>query len=194
MGDLVSEQLVNTIKWIVPGLLLFVGCRTRHQIKVALIGILLMYALWTFQIVRAVPARAILEPGSATKFRGYLPELVGLSPNHAAKLMSGVPWAMLAIMPVLKKSRYRFFMLGACAICLYALALTGGRAGYIACGATIVFLCIIRWRRYLLLLPVVAVLVLPVALPGATSRILSGFGATNVAGEEVIDKNTALAG
>ena len=191
--DLISEQLINTIKWPLLGLLLFDGCRTHHQVKVALACILLFFALWTFQIVRVVPPEIVLESGysklSDDDFRSDL----GISPNGAGKMMSGVPWAMLAVVPLLKIRICRFFMLGLCFIGIYTLALTGSRSAYIACGTTLILLCIMRWRKYLLLLPF-AVLILPIALPGASGWMTSGFEATNVAGESETDKNSVTSG
>ena len=96
-------------------------------------------------------------------------------------------------MPLIKKKKYKFFMLGAFILNLYGLLLTVGRSGYIACGATFVLLCFLRWRRYLLLSPLL-VLILPIALPGATARMLSGFGETNATGEESIHMKAVTTG
>ena len=192
LTDLISEQLINTIKWPITGLLLFDGCRTRHRIKLALACILLLFALFAVQIIRYVPSIVALEAGNL-KARGDIRSDMGISINGAAKMMSGVPWAMLTIIPLLKMRKHRFFMLGACVTSLYALALTGGRSGYIGCAATLVLLCFLRWRRYLLLLPFV-VLILSAAFPGATARMLHGFGETNVAGETIINEYNVTSG
>ena len=190
--DLISEQLVNTIKWPVIGLLLFDGCRSRHRIKLALACILLLFALFAVQIVRYVPPMVVLEPGNL-RHRGNIPDDMGISVNGASKMMAGVPWAMLTIIPLLKKRTYRFFMLGACVTSIYVVALTGSRSGYIGCAATLALLCFLRWRRYLLLLPFV-VLILYAVFPGATARMLSGFGETNVAGEAVTNEYNITSG
>jgi hypothetical protein len=34
--SLISDELINTIKWVLPGLLLFDGCRTRRRVLMAL--------------------------------------------------------------------------------------------------------------------------------------------------------------
>jgi O-antigen ligase len=139
-----------------------------------------------------VPKNVALKSGKVD--RQNMMSDTGFSPNTAGKMMSGVAGAILAVIPLLKKRKYRFFMLGACGTSIYILALTGSRSAYIACGATIVLLCFLRWRRYLLLLPFFIVLVLPRTLPGATKRMWSGFGVTNVAGEEITNKNTVTSG
>ena len=188
----ISMYLIDPIKWPIVGLLLFEGCRTRHRVKVAIVSILLLFGLFTIQIVKYVPSMLMFEPGNLG-IPKPIRQNIGMNINDAAKMMSGVPWAMLTIIPLLKKSKYRIFMFGACATSLFALFLTGGRSGYIACGATLVFLCVLHWRRYLLLLPFV-VLILATALPGATARMLVGFGEVNVAGESVANQLEITAG
>ena len=192
LAALISEQLINTIKWPIVGLLLFDGCRTRHRIKLALACILLLFALFAVQIIRYVPPAVVLEPGNL-KARRNIRDDIGISINGAAKMMSGVPWAMLTIIPLLKMRKHRFFMLGACATSIYVVALTGSRSGYIGCATTLVLLCFLRWRRYLLLLPFV-VLILPVIFPGAGARMLQGFGEINVAGEEITNEYSVTTG
>lgn len=192
LTHLISDHLINTIKWPIVGLLLFDGCRTRHRIKLALASILLLFALFNIQIVRYVPPRVALMPGRLTA-RGNIAEDVGITINGAGKMISGVPWAMLTIIPLLNMWKYRFFMLGACVTSIYAVALVGSRSGYIACAATLVLLCFLRWQRYLLLLPFV-VLILPAVFPGATARMLSGFGDINITGEVVTNKYFVTSG
>ena len=192
LADLISEQLINTIKWPIVGLLLFDGCRTRHRIKLALACILLLFGLYTVQIAKYVPSAVVLEPGNL-KAREEICDDLSISVNGAAKMMSGVPWAMLTIIPLLKMRKYSFFMLGVCVTSLYAVVLTGSRSGYIACATTLVLLCFLRWWRYLLLLPFL-VLILFVALPGLRARMLSGFGEINVAGEEITNEYNVTAG
>jgi O-antigen ligase len=192
LANLISERLINMIKWPLLALLLFDGCRTRGRIKLALACILLLFALFAVQIVRYVPPMVVLEPGNL-RHRGNIPDDMGISINGASKMMSGVPWAMLAIMPLLKRRKYRFLLLGACVTSLYVVALTGSRSGYIACAATLVLLCFLRWRRYLLLLPFV-VLILPIAVPGAAVRMLTGFGEIDVAGEKITNEFNVTTG
>jgi O-antigen ligase len=71
-------------------------------------------------------------------------------------------------------------------VVLYAQALTAGRMGYVTWAVTGVFLCAVRWRKYLLLIPFAA-LVVVVLTPGAAERMLQGFSADSV------DSNPLLA-
>ncbi len=192
LANLISERLINTIKWPLLALPLFDGCRTRHHIKLALACILLLFALFAVQLVRYVPPMVILEPGNL-RHRGNIPDDMGISINGAGKMMSGVPWAMLTIMPLLKRRKYRFLMLGACVTSLYVLALTGGRSGFIGCAMTYLLLCVLRWRRYLILLPFL-VLIAFFTLPGARAKMLYGFTEVDVTGEKTVDSYKATTG
>jgi O-antigen ligase len=64
----------------------------------------------------------------------------------------------------------------------YGQALTGGRAGYATWGIVGLLMCMLRWRKYLLLAPVIP-FVLAVAVPGAAGRMLQGFNEVEDGGE-----------
>jgi O-antigen ligase len=181
------------IKWPLIVLLLFDGCRTRGRIKLALVCICLFFALFTVQIAMSMERSALSDEDLMHELRMDLPEKIGITSNGAGKMMSGVPWAMLTLMPLLGKRKYRFVMLGPCVASMYTIAVNGSRSSYIACGATLVLLCLVRWRRYLVLLPL-AVLIVPIVAPGVRSRMLMGFGETNVHGEKVTDMYDVTAG
>ena len=51
----VSEYLINTVKWVVPGLLLFDGCRSRSRFLLALFSLLALYFLLGLQVIRWIP-------------------------------------------------------------------------------------------------------------------------------------------
>jgi O-antigen ligase len=59
-------------------------------------------------------------------------------------------------------------------VLVYAQALTAGRAGYLTWAVAGIILCIIRWRKYLLVVPIVVIFVV-LAIPGVVDRMLQGF-------------------
>jgi O-antigen ligase len=69
---------------------------------------------------------------------------------------------------------------------VYGQALTAGRAGYVTWAVVGLFLCLFRWRRQLLLVPIV-VLVITSAIPSVVDRLNTGFGPHGVD----VDKVTA---
>jgi len=193
LSALVSDKLINTIKWPVAGLLLFDGCRTRFRAKLALVCLLLFYISFAWQIATSMPPGVMLGSLDLEDYRMDLQPDIGLTPNGAGKIMSGAPWAMLAAIPLLKKRIYGLLMFGAWAACVYALALTGSRSAYVACAAVGVLMCIIRWRRYLPLLWV-AMLILPMVLPAVRWRMLEGMREVDASGAATKDAYAITAG
>lgn len=190
--DLFSEELINTIKWPIVGLLLFDGCRTRHHTKLAFICTFLFFAMFVVQIIKCVPPVVILEPGNMDA-RGNISSDVGISINGASRMLSGVPWAMIAMTRLLRAWKHRLFLFGACFMSLYAVALTGSRSGYTSCGVSLLLLCLLRWRRYLLFLPLLFFVLLSV-FPGAKARFLQGFNQVDITGENFTDPYYVTAG
>ncbi|MHC4116296.1 MAG: O-antigen ligase family protein [Planctomycetota bacterium] len=182
--EVASDDLIDAVKWPSVGLLAYDGCRSRHRVKMFLVCVILMFALFAVQMAHTVPPRTVTRGGlEETQTRYKLKKELGVSPNGAAKMMSGVPWAALAVASFLERRKSKCIMYAVSAMSLYALALTGGRAGYLACGATLVFLCFVRWRRQLLLVPLL-LLIIPVVLPGATKRMFEGFNQATVSGDK----------
>ncbi len=75
----------------------------------------------------------------------------------------------------------------------YAQALTGGRMGYVTWGVIGVIMCLLRWRKALIVLPLVPVAV-SVALPGVADRMLQGFDETSASGQEYVSDYEVTSG
>jgi len=194
LGSLISEELINTVKWVLPGILLFDGCRTRKQVIMAFVCLLVMYFLFAVQVVKWMPPGAALSDGTdLMRARGKLTREIGYSAADLSVMLGGACWGFLAALHLIRKKCYRFVFLVAAGVVTFGQALTGGRMGYAAWGATGLVLCLLKWRRYLILAPFV-VMVLPVVFPGATARMLQGFGQTDVAGEDTIDDDEVTSG
>ena len=52
---LVSEHLINCVKWVIPGLILYDACRTRRRVVIALLAVLGIYLLLAVQVIRWMP-------------------------------------------------------------------------------------------------------------------------------------------
>jgi O-antigen ligase len=192
LKSLISEELVNTIKWVVPGLLLFDGCRTRRRVVVILVCVLSVYFLISVQVIRLLPLESILQSGDSIEYTRQACTKMGYNATDLSVMFAGASLGFLAIMPLFHK-KYRIVMLISAGVVLVAQALTGGRGGYLAWGATGLVLCVIRWRKYLILVPVVAML-LPMVFPGAVGRMLVGFGGINAAGQTTVDDYSMTSG
>ncbi len=188
LGSLISEELINTIKWALPAILLFDGCRTRRRVLQALVCILLVYVIVAVQVARFMPPSAAFSDADLlNRLRWRLGKYIGYSACDISAMLAGASWAILAMLPLIRRRKYRLIGFLAAGVVAYGQALTGGRAGFIAWGATGLILCVLKWRRYLLLAPVV-IIVLPLVFPAATARMLSGVGETDVTGESMTDK------
>ena len=187
LKSLLSEQLINTIKWVLPGVLLFEGCRSRRQVLMVLACLLAMYFLIGVQVARRIPASAILSEEAIEVARNKCSD-IGYSAVDTSVFLAGAFWAMMASLQMFTQKKYKVIVLAAAGLVVFAQALTGGRAGYVAWGATGFVLCILKWRKYLLLAPVVVIL-LPIVMPGAAQRMFVGFGTTDITGQSTADKN-----
>ena len=193
--DLVSEELINTIKWVLPGILLFDGCRTRRRVVMALVCVLAMYFLLSAQVVKRMPFEAALGGSDERihRIRLKICRSIGYSSCDMSTALAGASWGALAALPLINRKRYRIAVLAAAGMIAFGQALTGGRAGYVAWGATGLLLCMIKWRKYLILAPAV-VMLLPIMFPAVAERMLFGFGETDAAGQANVDDNQITSG
>lgn len=192
-ASLVSEYLVNALKWVVPGLLLFDGCRTRPRLALATGCTLALYLLLTIQVVRCTSLSALRGEGDLRASRERIQKRTGYNAVDLAALLAGASWGALAMTPVLQRQWQRGFLVASAVGIVVAQGLTGGRAGYLAWGVVGLTMGCLRWRRYLPLAPAVAVLLI-LAFPGAVARVLEGFGETGLSGETVADQYRVTSG
>jgi len=189
LGSLISEELINTIKWVLPGILLFDGCRTRHRVRMALTCILVMYFLVSVQVINRVPFESAFGGDSYTnRMRLKACNSVGYSACDTSTMLAGISWAIIATLTWVKEKKHQLLLLTVAGIVTLGQALTGGRAGYVAWGVTGLVMCLLKWRKYLILAPVLMIL-LPVVFPGAFERMCSGFGEIDAAGRETVDED-----
>ncbi len=193
-GYLFGEYLINTLKWIIPGLLLFDGCRRHDRLKWALFAILGLYLLLALQVVRWMPPTTALSVEDLAE-RSYkiIQNEIGYSRVNMSRILAGGSWATLACLPLVHKRWQKIGVVGLFFVVAYAQALTGGRMGYATWFVVGLILCLVRWRRYLLFIPVVLLLVVA-ALPGVRDRMLYGFGQSDVAGQTYVDDYQVTAG
>ena len=175
-GFIISEYLINSIKWVLPGFILFDACRTRRRVTIALLTILGLYFLLSLQVIRWMPL-GYATSGSELSARAskIIQNEIGYNRVTLSMMLGGACWAVLATLVICSKLWQRLALLGAASTVALGQALTGGRTGYASWAAVGVILCVVRWRRMLLLIPV-AVIVTMVLLPGVRERMFQGFG------------------
>lgn len=170
-----SEHLINTLKWVIPGFLLYDGCRDRARFHWAVFAVLGIYFLLAVQVIRWMPLEALgggeeLERRSAK----ILLNEVGYHRVNLAVMLAGGAWALFVARVLAADRKWLLAALVASAATVFGLALTGGRAGYGTWFVIGLVLLALRWRRYLLLVPA-AMLVVMLAVPAAWERFTQGF-------------------
>ena len=185
---LVSEYLINTVKWVIPGLLLYDGCRSRKRFILGLSALTGVYVLLAIQVIRWMPIETAFS-GDILSARSLkiLANEVGFHRVNLAMMLAGASWAVLATLSLVTRWSAATAVSGAGLVTIYALALTAGRMGYVAWAVVGLVLGVLRWRQYLVIVPLVAVLG-GWAVPGVLDRVGQGFE------DEVTDVYTVTAG
>jgi O-antigen ligase len=173
---MVSEYLINSVKWVVPGLLFFDGCRSRQRLALGFVCILGVCVLLAVQVIRWMPPSAAMSAESLSRRAlKIISNEIGYSRVNMSRMLAGASWALLAMLPLVRRRWWgRVGIVGLFLVVSYGQALTGGRMGYVTWGMLGVVLCGLRWRKGLVLFPVMAA-GLVVALPGVADRMLYGF-------------------
>jgi O-antigen ligase len=172
---LFSEYLVNTVKWTIPALLLFDGARSQSRLVMGLVSILGVYLLLSLQVIKWMPP-GVAFSGDDLSVRSLkiLVKETGYHRVNLSMMLAGASWAIVATAPLVKRRSQAVLVLAASLVVIYAQALTAGRMGYVTWAVLGLVLCLIRWRRYLPLVPLV-ILVIALVAPGVVERMFEGF-------------------
>ena len=190
--SLISEDLINSIKWTIPAVLVYDGCRTRKRVIMVLSCVLVMTLLIGIQVARRLPPGSVLGDVDIMQTRRAC-SYIGYGACTMSTLLAGLSWSLLGVLPLIRSKWHKILIICLAVFAFYAQALTGGRAGYVAWAATGLILCLLKWRKLLLLSPVVIMVVI-IALPGVADRLLMGFGDTDLSGQSTIDRETLSSG
>ncbi len=174
MSYFINDYLVNTVKWVLPALLLYDGCRTEERFRLALFSVLVVYILLGIQVAKHMPPTLAFN-AAELEHRGLrvLARNVGYHRVNLSAMLAGASWALLCTRVLMPRGRQWPILLAGLFV-VYAQLFTGGRAGYGAWVAIGLVMCLLKWRRYLLLIPAAIVIVVMLA-PGITGRALQGF-------------------
>ncbi|MDH5182208.1 MAG: hypothetical protein OEY07_21310, partial [Gammaproteobacteria bacterium] len=156
-GDLFKDDFFNTLKFLIPGLLLAHGTNSEERAQFAIRCILFTMFLFVAQItIKMLPALIGGEDVAKRSFR-VLNRDIGYHRGELGPLMAGAAWVFM----LARTSNINLninlvgFVWGALAV-----VLTGSRGGAVAwaaCGAVFGFL---RWRKILFLAPLVVLVII----------------------------------
>lgn len=183
---LFAEHIINGLKWLIPALMLYDGCRDEARLRETVLVIIGVYLLLAIQIIRWMPLSA-LTGGEDLGERALkiLSNEVGFHRVNLSMMMSGSAWAAMFAVSVFQNKSVRIALYASAAAISFAMALTGGRTGYVTWAVMGMLYAWTRSRKMFFLLPVLVVLAVPV-IPGLSDRLTSGFGGKNV------DTNVAI--
>jgi len=176
-----NNYFVNTFKWVIPGLLLYYGCNSRPRLMMALASLLAMYLVLSLLVYKAIPPWKIIDVDSLTKYAIKLDTRVGYHRVDLSAMLAGASWAFFSVMILLRKRWQQVSLLIAGGMVILAQTLTGGRAGYMAWLLVGLLFGLFRWRKLLIFMPVV-ILLLVTFIPQIRERVLVGIGTTEETG------------
>ncbi len=176
---IINEAFVNSLKFMLPFYLFYDGCRTVQRSQWAMGCILALYLLLGVLVVKHMGLHGA-DAGADLNGRGA--KLVHASTGYhrvdMAMMLAGASWGMLAAAVMVELKRYKLLLFGAFAVLSMGEALTGGRTGYVTWCLIGLVLCVFRWWKLLLVMPVVVMIALTF-LPAVSARFSMGFGGQN---------------
>jgi len=173
-AGLVSEHLINAIKWTIPGIMMFDGARSRQRLLLGLSAILGQYVLIAIQVIKWMGIGGGLTGSDLNQQGLKLVTRMGWHRVNLSMMLAGASWLAFTMQVLPRRWPAKLGLLLLAALMLLAQALTGGRTGYGTWLAVGLVLCALRWRRYLLAVPL-AVALVPIFLPAAAQRMAQGF-------------------
>ncbi len=176
--ELWIDKFLNSIKFVVPALLLYSGCNSRKRFQYALYALAGMYIVLSFLVLKKMPL-GLLTDGEQLQRRALrvLGRDLGYYRTNLSVMLAGGFWIIFALKDYMDK-KLTVFILGTCGIVLLAMLLTGGRGGYLAWGILAMIFVATRYKKYLLLAPVV-VLAIAILLPSVAERMMTGLTDSN---------------
>lgn len=184
-GYIYGEYLINTVKWVIPALLLYDGCRSPERVRTALLSIVGSYVLFALMVAKWIPPTTALD-GAALERRTLKVLVTGMGYHRVnlSAILAGGAWATFCSMPIWKHGKWA--LLAFLVVC-YGQALTAGRMGYVAWAITGMVIVLLRYPKYLLFIPLVVALV-AYALPGVSSRMMQGIDSADAGGQKTLQK------
>ena len=98
-----SEYLINTIKWVLPGILLYDGCRTESRFKMAVFSVLAIYFLLALQVIKWMPLSSFASGGELSyRSSKILQNEIGYHRVNLSAMLAGGSWAMFSAAALIK--------------------------------------------------------------------------------------------
>lgn len=171
----INEYLINCLKWIIPGLIIFDGCRDRKQYNYAVMALLFFFVFLGVQVIKAMKLGSLTIGGDLLQQKALkvISSNVGYHRVNISMMMSGAFWAIFCLKELVNRKCYCLLILPSCLIVFLSMGLTGGRTGYATWLILAMFFCLFKWKKYLLVAPLVFLVVIAFA-PSTVERFTQG--------------------
>lgn len=181
----IIDGLINPLKFVMLAYLFYDGATTPERVRLALITSIFSSMCYAMLMLKSMNVRVFTIDYEDA--RRMTDKLVGLFANDLAALLAAGLWAALFVYVLLDRRAFRIgwlMLLGAAIPPFVALK---SRAGFLAFCTVGAVLGVLRYRRILVVMPVVLLLVVAL-VPSVSNRVLSGVE------EEAYDWNEISAG
>ena len=190
-GSFIKENVINSAKWMFPGLLISVGAKTEERVRLAAIGLLLTGALLSIQVISKMLPGLIGADDLASRALRVLDRDLGYHRVNLAAITASVAWAFLAAKPILNTRLRGVISIGGFGLCTLAMIATGGRMGMLAWVAAAIVFGFLRWRKILIVVPILGILAIMV-IPGLQERVVQGFSGDSSDNANQIERRAAM--
>jgi len=152
----INEYLFNCFKWVIPGMIIFDGCRNRKQFNFAIIVLALLYILLALQVIKAMKLGSLTMGGDALQKKALkiISNSVGFHRVNVSMMLSGAFWSVFFLKELATKKQLFFIILPSCFAIFVGMAMTGGRTGYGTWAVLGLIFCLFKWKKYFLLAPI----------------------------------------
>jgi O-antigen ligase len=186
----ISDFMINPIKFMLPAILLYDGCRTRRRMLLALGTLFLTGVVLAVLVIKVTPLGVLTGSFHPLDFRNRINNQIGLHANSAALYLGGLLWGMLASTRGRWLGKYRIPMLGASGVVLIVFLICFSRTGYASFLLTGFFFGVLYWRALLFLIPI-GTFASAVAFPNVIERLATGFDFSGTGAAADVDTITA---
>jgi len=153
-----------------------------------------VYVLLALQVIRWMPMEALHGGAELEKLsRKFISNEIGFHRVNMSMMLAGAAWAILSMLALMRNHWSRAGIIMTMMMVSWGQALTGGRMGYVTWGVIGLTMSLMRWRKYLILIPFVVATVVVVA-PGVVERFTTGFGDQDVSGGKFTNDYQITAG
>jgi O-antigen ligase len=192
-AEILVNYFIDPLKFLLPGWILFDGCRDRRQMQTALGCILSLYFILACLTIKNMGLSNIGGSDLSGRAVKAIQRATGYHRVDMSMMLAGASWGMVVFAVLMRSFFSRLCCCGLGGIILLGQALTGGRMGYLTWGAVGLVLALLRWRKLLVLMPL-AIVALVLFVPGVRDRMLQGFGSSAEGRETASDSSEITSG